>query len=217
MPFYSAAIIIIAMNEKEHWQQVYSTRLADQHGWYTPHLKISLGYIADLKLSPGDPIIDIGGGASTLVDDLLDAGHKEISVLDLSEQALSSVKQRLGDRADQVSWLQGDVTEVELPSDHFALWHDRAVFHFLIEADQQRKYRDKLLSSLRVGGYLVIGTFDLDAPPRCSGLPVERYSVELLSTMFGAEFNLEHHQKQVHRTPSGMEQAYLYCLFQRTV
>ena len=205
------------MSEKQHWQQVYSTKSTDQVGWYASHLTTSIKWIADLDLDPGDPIIDVGGGASTLVDDLLDKGYSDISVLDLSERALSVVKNRLETKANLVSWLPGDVTEFELPASHFALWHDRAVFHFLVEPGQQMKYRDKLLQTLEPGGHFIIGVFELEAPPQCSGLPVQRYSVETLSAFFGAEFNLKQHQIEKHKTPSGVEQQYLYCLFQRTV
>ncbi len=204
------------MSEKHHWQQVYSAKSTDEVGWYAPHLATSIKWITDLDLDPGEPIIDVGGGASTLVDDLLGKGHSDISVLDLSERALSVVKERLGTRANLVSWLQGDVTEVELPSNHFALWHDRAVFHFLVEPEQQMKYRDKLLQALEPGGHFIIGVFELEAPPQCSGLPVQRYSVEKLNVIFGVEFDLKRHQKEMHKTPSGVEQQYLYCLFQRT-
>lgn len=203
------------MSEKQHWQQVYSTKPTDQVGWYAPHLTTSVRWITDLNLDPDDPIIDIGGGASTLVDDLLDKGYRDISVLDLSDRALSVVRERLATRASQVSWLLGDVTEVELPASHFKLWHDRAVFHFLVAPEQQTKYRDKLLQALTPGGHFIIGVFELEAPPQCSGLPVQRYSVDKLNAIFGTEFNLKYHQKEIHKTPSGVEQKYLYCLFQR--
>lgn len=204
------------MSEIRHWQQVYATKSTDEVGWYTPHLTTSTSWITGLNLNPDDPIIDVGGGASTLVDDLLDKGHRNISILDLSTRAIAVVKARLGAKANLVSWLLGDITEVELPSGYFELWHDRAVFHFLIESGQQIKYRDKLLQALRPGGHFIIGAFELDAPPQCSGLPVQRYSVETLSAIFGTQFNLKRHQKEVHKTPSGVEQQYLYCLFQRT-
>jgi ubiquinone/menaquinone biosynthesis C-methylase UbiE len=204
------------MSGKQHWQQVYSTKSTDQVGWYAPHLTTSVRWITDLGLDPDDPIIDVGGGASTLVDDLLDKGYRDLSVLDLSARALSAVKERLGTRTSRVSWLLGDVTEIELPASHFELWHDRAVFHFLVEPEQQTKYRDKLLQALKPGGHFIIGVFELEAPPQCSGLPVQRYSVEKLNTIFGTEFNLKQHQKEIHQTPSGVEQKYLYCLFQRT-
>lgn len=204
------------MSTKQHWQQVYSTKSTDQVGWYAPHLTTSIKWITDLDLDPDDPVIDVGGGASTLADDLLDKGYRKVSVLDLSDSAISVVKKRLGTRASQISWLLGDVTEVDLPASHFELWHDRAVFHFLVEPGQQMKYRDKLLRALKPGARFIIGVFELEAPPQCSGLPVERYSVEKLSAIFGAEFNLERHQKEMHKTPSGVEQQYLYCQFQRT-
>ena len=204
------------MSGKQHWQQVYSTRSTDQVGWYAPHLTTSIKWITGLDLDPDDPAIDVGGGASTLADDLLDKGYREVSVLDLSDSAISVVRKRLGTRASQVSWLLGDVTEVELPASHFELWHDRAVFHFLVEPGQQMKYRDKLLHALKPGGHFIIGVFELEAPPQCSGLPVQRYSVEKLSAIFGAKFKLERHHKEIHKTPSGVEQQYLYCQFQRT-
>ena len=204
------------MSEIRHWQQVYSAKSTDEVGWYTPHLTTSIKWITDLDLDPCDPIIDVGGGASTLVDDLLDKGYCDLSVLDLSDGALSAVKKRLATRADLVSWLPGDVAEVELPARYFKLWHDRAVFHFLVEPEQQLKYRDKLLQALQPGGHFIIGVFELGAPPQCSGLPVQRYSVDELSAVFETEFKLKQHQIEMHKTPSGMEQQYLYCLFQRT-
>ncbi len=204
------------MSNLEHWQQVYTTKSTEQVGWYTPHLQTSVKWITELNLAPEDPIIDVGGGASMLVDDLIDTGHTEISVLDMSERALAVVRERLGHKAEQVSWLQADVTEVELPSRHFTLWHDRAVFHFLVEPEQQRKYLGKLSGALKAGGYFLIGAFDLKAPAKCSGLPVQRYSVELLEAMFGTEFQLRRQHKEIHYTPSGLEQAYVYCLFQRS-
>ncbi len=203
------------MTETEHWQRIYTTKPTDEVGWYAPHLKTSLNWIGDLKLQPDDALIDVGGGASTLVDDLLRLGYKKISVLDLSNQAISVVRNRLGSRDETVNWLMGDITEVDLPQGQFELWHDRAVFHFLTEKAQQKKYRDRLLRALKVGGNLIIGTFELEGPATCSGLPVQRYSAELLSTLFGTEFELKRHQKENHTTPSGFEQRYLYCQFER--
>lgn len=204
------------MSGKQHWQQVYSTKSTDRVGWYAPHLTTSLKWITDLGLDLDDPIIDVGGGASTLVDDLLDKGYRDLSVLDLSDRAISVVRERLGTRASQISWLLGDVTETELPASHFELWHDRAVLHFLIEPEQRLKYRDKLLHAIKPGGHVITGVFALEAPPQCSGLPVQRYSLEKLSAIFGAEFDLERHHKEIHKTPSGVEQQYLYCQFRRT-
>lgn len=203
------------MNEAKHWENIYTTKSANQVGWYAPHLEISMNWIAKLKLAPEDSIIDIGGGASTLVDDLLDLGHRNITVLDLSERAIHLTQERLGKASSSVTWLHGNITEIELPSNHFSLWHDRAVFHFLIEPKTQQKYRDAILKALKKGGYFIIGTFGPDAPAQCSGLPVQRYTFELLSKTFGKEFELKRHLSEIHITPSGIEQSYVYCLFQR--
>lgn len=204
------------MSQKQHWERVYSTRPTEKLGWYKPHLQTALSWITGLGLDRDAPIIDIGGGASTLVDDLLDAGYRNITVLDISEQALSAVKARLGEKAGQVTWLAGDITSVDLPTHCYALWHDRAVFHFLTEMAQQQRYRDRLLGALKPGGHLIIGTFAPEAPPRCSGLPVQRYSPERLMNTLGGDFELKRHHKELHITPGGVEQMYLYCHFQRT-
>lgn len=204
------------MNKHKHWEDVYSSRPVDQVGWYSPHLETSIAWIAELKLSIDDPIIDVGGGASTLVDDLLDTGYRNLTILDLAENAIHITRERLGKLARSVAWLQGDVTEIRLPLNHYRLWHDRAVFHFLVEPKEQQKYIDAMLRAIRPGGYLIIGTFAPGAPPRCSGLPVQRYTAEILCQKFGKEFRLLRQQNEIHTTPSGVEQAYVYCLFQRS-
>jgi len=203
------------MSPKEHWEQVYSSKPTEKLGWFAPHLQTSLSWITELGMSLEAPIIDVGGGASTLVDDLLDAGYQSITVLDLSWQALSLAKTRLANNADAVSWIAGDVTATDLPVAHFELWHDRAVFHFLTEPGQQRKYRDQLLKALKPGGHLIIGTFAPEAPPKCSGLPVQRYSSERLESTLGDEFELQRQHNELHVTPGGVEQMYLYCQFRR--
>jgi SAM-dependent methyltransferase len=203
------------MNQKDHWEQVYSTRPTEKLGWYEPHLQTSLSWIKGLSLSIDAGIIDVGGGASTLVDDLLDAGYRSITVLDISKKALSLAKARLGEKAGLVTWLDGDIASVDLPTHSYELWHDRAVFHFLIMFEQQQKYRDNLLKALKPGGHLIIGTFAPEAPPKCSGLPIQRYSPEQLRTTLGMEFELERHHKELHITPGGVEQMYLYCHFRR--
>ena len=203
------------MSPKEHWEQVYSSKPTEELGWFAPHLQTSLSWITELGMSLEAPIIDVGGGASTLVDDLLDAGYRSITVLDVSRHALSLAKTRLANNADAVSWLAGDVTATDLPVAHFELWHDRAVFHFLIEPEQQRKYRDQLLKALKPEGHLIIGTFAPEAPPKCSGLPVQRYSPERLESTLGDEFELQRQHNELHVTPGGIEQMYLYCQFRR--
>ena len=204
------------MNQKDHWQQVYSTRQTESLGWYKPHLATSISWIKALNLDVEDPVIDIGGGASTLVDDLLELGHRSITVLDISDNATSTARRRLAKKAELVTWLEGDITSIDLPTNYYALWHDRAVFHFLTEQEQQQKYRHNLLTSLKPGGYLVIGTFAPEAPAICSGLPVQRYSQEQLVKVLGEEFELMRHQKELHITPGGVEQMYIYCQFRKT-
>jgi SAM-dependent methyltransferase len=204
------------MTPKNHWEKVYADKLSEKLGWYKPHLQTSLTWIKELNLGADAPIIDVGGGASTLVDDLLDAGYRSITVLDISDNALSSTRARLGKRADLVTWLTGDIASIELPAHQYRLWHDRAAFHFLTEHDQQRKYRDALLKALKPGGHLIIGTFAPEAPPKCSGLPVQRYNQDQLSATLGGEFELVRHKKELHITPGGVEQMYLYCHFRKT-
>lgn len=201
------------MERKDHWENVYSTKSPDRVGWYKPRLETSLDWIASLRLASDAPIIDIGGGASTLADDLLDAGYRDVTVLDIADSALEVSKARLGERAGLIDWIVGDVTELTLPEDRFLLWHDRAVFHFLVDAEDQRRYRAQAAAALRPGGYLMIGTFAPEAPPTCSGLPVERCDRDGLVRKFGAGFDLLRHHKEMHVTPGGVEQMYLYALF----
>jgi len=204
------------MSQKDHWEQVYLTKPTEKLGWYKPHLQTSLAWIKELGLALDAPIIDVGGGASTLADDLFDTGYRSITVLDISEKALSSVRTRLGEKAELVTWLEGNITSIDLPTHYYELWHDRALFHFLTVLEQQRKYRDNLLKALKPSGHLIIGTFAPEAPPKCSGLPVQRYSQEQLENTLGGEFELKRHHKELHITPGGVEQMYLYCHFRKT-
>jgi len=203
------------MSRKSHWEQVYSSKPVDELGWYKPRLQTSLTWISELDLPVDAPIIDVGGGASTLVDDLLEAGYRQITVLDISEEALSLSKDRLGENAALVTWLNDDITSIDLPEHCYALWHDRAVFHFLTEPEDQEKYRKNLLKSLKPGGHVIMGAFALEAPPKCSGLPVRRYTGKQLERTLGHEFELGRHQKEMHTTPGGVEQMYIYCHFRR--
>lgn len=204
------------MTRKDHWEKVYTTKPAEKLGWYEAHLQISIDWIRELGL-PGDaPVIDVGGGASTLVDDLLDAGYDDITVLDISGKALASSRSRLAGRANLVVWLQGDITTVTLPHRHFRLWHDRAMFHFLTTPGQREAYRTILCKALMPGGDLILGVFSPEAPPTCSGLPVQRYTPEELQGFLGGEFVLKRSLRELHRTPGGVEQMYLYCHFHRT-
>jgi SAM-dependent methyltransferase len=203
------------MNNAKHWNQIYTDRATNSLGWYKPHLETPLAWIDELGLDPQDPVIDVGAGASTLIDDLLARGHQSLTVLDLSSSAIQITRQRLGAASAAVTWLVGDVTELALPRRCYRLWHDRAVFHFLTRPQSQQKYRRAVLNSLEAGGYFIIGTFAPEAPAQCSGLPVQRYDTELLATTFGEPFELRQQKEEMHTTPGGVGQAYLYCLFQK--
>jgi len=203
------------MTRKNHWEQVYTAKPAERLGWYKPNLQTSLQWIRDLGLPRNAPIIDVGGGASTLVDDLLTDGYESITVLDIAASALQQLRERLGKKGTGITWICADITAVDLPPHAYALWHDRAAFHFLTDAGDIARYRDRLLTALRPGGYVIIGTFAPQAPPQCSGLPVRRYDHEALARALGAEFTLLRHHEELHVTPGGVEQMYSYCTFQR--
>ncbi|MDH3672637.1 MAG: class I SAM-dependent methyltransferase [Gammaproteobacteria bacterium] len=203
------------MDPKQHWERVYANKSTDRLGWYEPHLQTTLNWIRELGLGKDASIIDVGGGASTLVDDLLDGEFQHLTILDLSKHALATVKTRLGAAADKVTWREGDITSVQLPPAHYDLWHDRAVFHFLTNPEDRKKYAVTLDRALKSGGHVIIGTFAPEAPPRCSGLEVERYSPERLHQELGERLVLQTHRQELHVTPGGVKQMYLYCRFRK--
>jgi SAM-dependent methyltransferase len=170
--------------------------------------------IASTRLGPGAAIIDVGAGASTFVDGLLDHGFHKITALDISSEGLDIAKARLGARAGGAHWLVADITNWVPPVAAFDLWHDRAVFHFLIDPKDREAYIHALKRALRPGGYLILATFALTGPERCSGLPVRRYSPETLQAALGADFRLLRTSPETHRTPGGTEQDFVWCLFQ---
>jgi SAM-dependent methyltransferase len=196
---------------REHWEGVYQRKGPNEVSWYRPHLEVSLRFIDQAALGDGAAIIDVGGGASTLVDDLLARGHRDVTVLDLSARAIEAVKARLGDRAAGVHWLVGDVTRVELPAAAYDLWHDRAVFHFLGDDADRARYVAAVKRALKPGGHLVIGTFGPEGPTRCSGLEVMRYSAGELQAQLGESFELLGSVTELHATPSGARQQFVYC------
>jgi SAM-dependent methyltransferase len=157
----------------------------------------------------------VGGGASTLVDDLLAEGYTDLTVLDLSSAALAVAKQRLMKHGDCVHWLEGDITRVELPIHRFDIWHDRAVFHFLTDPADRHAYVERVMHSVRPCGHLIVATFAEDGPEKCSGLPVMRYQPETLHAEFGDAFQLVGHEKEAHHTPSGTVQQFVYCHFRK--
>ena len=199
-----------------HWQEVYGSRGETQTSWFRPHLDRSLAFIEGLGLALDTPIVDVGGGRSTLVDDLLARGYLDLTVLDLSAEALAQSRARLDGRAQGVQWLTGDVLELDLPAGHYGLWHDRAVFHFLTEARAQDRYAECARRSLRAGGFLLVATFAEDGPERCSGLPVCRYGADALAERFGAGFERMADGREEHRTPADALQVFTYLVLRRS-
>jgi SAM-dependent methyltransferase len=204
----------IMIDRASHWDDIYATRRAHEVSWYQINPDTSLRLIATLGLRPGDAIIDVGGGASSLVDHLLDQGLLDVSVLDISAAALDAVKARLGARADTVRWLIGDITQ-ERPPGTYRLWHDRAVFHFLTDPEDRRTYVSTLSNALPRGSHAIIATFADDGPERCSDLPVCRYSPDRLAEELGAAFTLVESLRETHTTPAQGEQKFIYCRFRR--
>lgn len=205
------------MPSKDHWERVYSTKATDAVSWYQPQADFSLRLIEAAGLPRGAAIIDVGGGASTLVDDLLALGRYDINVLDLSAAALEAAKARLGASAAAVTWRVADITRAGLPDRAYDLWHDRAVFHFLTAPEDRRAYVAAVRRALRPGGHVVIATFAEDGPLQCSGLPVQRYSPAQLQAEFGEGFELLSGEREQHATPSGSTQAFTYCHFRMAV
>ena len=199
------------MSEKETWEAIYRRKQSDEVSWYRPHLDFSLRFIEAARLSPAAAILDVGGGASTLVDDLLERGYRNITVLDLSESAIARSRERLGARAATVTWLVGDVTKIDLPERHFDFWHDRAVFHFLTEDDARQRYVEAVRHALKPSGHIVVATFGPSGPERCSGLPVVRYSADGIHEQFGGAFRKVGDETEIHHTPWGSEQEFVYC------
>jgi 2-polyprenyl-3-methyl-5-hydroxy-6-metoxy-1,4-benzoquinol methylase len=203
------------MQSKNHWETVYSTKLSDSVSWFQPHANSSINLIRETDISLDSSIIDIGGGASMLVDDLLENGFKNLSVLDISAAALSTAKNRLGDMAVHVQWIEADITQTDLLPSSIDVWHDRAVFHFLTTADDRRAYIDAMLHSLKPEGHVIMATFAEDGPIQCSGLPIVRYTAEKLYAEIGDCFSLVKSIKEAHQTPTGSVQQFIYCHFHR--
>ena len=199
------------MNAKTHWEHIYETKAPTQVSWFQEHAQYSLQFIQNTGVQKTGHIIDIGGGASTLVDDLLTAGFHHVSVLDVSGHALQLARQRLGARANNVNWIEADITQAELPEQAYDLWHDRAVFHFLTQATDRQRYIENVRHSVRKGGHVIVATFALDGPDHCSGLEVVRYNPETLHNEFGEGFELKDSTRETHHTPFGKEQKFIYC------
>ena len=199
------------MNSREHWEKVYASKGPKEVSWFRQHLERSIAFLEATQLGHDAEVIDIGGGASTFADDLLDRGYRHLSVLDLSKTALDAARARLGERASKVRWICGDVTDANLEAAAYDFWHDRAVFHFLRDRLARERYVATVRKSLKPGGHVVVATFGPHGPEKCSGLEVMRYSPEELHAEFGSEFARVASEIEIHKTPWGTEQEFVYC------
>lgn len=204
----------MANGRQNHWEQVHQSKAPGDRSWFQPRPDTSLSLIERAGINARSRVIDVGGGTSRLVDELLQRGTGEVAVLDIAPSAIEEAKQRLGEQAQQVRWIVGDVTEAHSPG-QFDFWHDRAVFHFLTDAGDRAAYVRLLEQSVPIGGHVIIATFAEDGPPRCSGLPVRRHSPQSLSAELGDGFALRDTRHEPHETPSGKTQQFVYCLFER--
>jgi len=200
------------MNVETHWEKIYREKAPDAVSWYRPHLETSLALIERAAPERGVSIIDVGGGESTLVDDLLAHGYQNITVLDVSQTAIAVTKKRLGSAAEEVQWVTADILNGELAPNAYDVWHDRAVFHFLTAMDQRVAYVRQVARAVKPGGHVLVSTFGPEGPTKCSGLEVVRYDAESLHTEFGVRFRLLDSIKEFHNTPFGTTQQFLYCL-----
>jgi 2-polyprenyl-3-methyl-5-hydroxy-6-metoxy-1,4-benzoquinol methylase len=201
----------MTIESRAHWDKVYSTKAPQAVSWYRAHLERSLDLIGIAAPSLSASIVDVGGGESTLVDDLLARGYQNVTLLDISQTAIDVAKNRLGAVAQRVKWIAEDITKAVLPERHYDVWHDRAVFHFLTEASQREAYVRQVKCSMKTGGHVIVATFGPEGPTKCSGLDVVRYDAGSLHGEFGPGFRLVDHGTEIHQTPFGTTQQFLYC------
>jgi 2-polyprenyl-3-methyl-5-hydroxy-6-metoxy-1,4-benzoquinol methylase len=204
--------IATSMSVETHWEKIYREKAPEALSWYRPHLDISLSLLEKAAPLRTLSIIDVGGGESTLVDDLLARGYENVSVLDVSQTAIEVTKKRLGIASDLVHWITADVADFEFALNTYDVWHDRAVFHFLTATTKRRAYVRQVARSVKPGGHVLVGTFGPEGPKKCSGLDVVRYDANALHAEFGARFRLLETAKELHNTPFGTTQQFLYCL-----
>ena len=200
------------MNVETHWEKIYRENAPNAVSWYRPHLEKSRELIERVAPARSASIIDVGGGESTLVDDLLADGYQNVTVLDVSQAAIEATKRRLESAAQGVRWLVADVTNVEFAPGAYDVWHDRAVFHFLTAPDQRLAYVRQVVHAVKPYGHVLVSTFGPEGPTKCSGLDVVRYDAESLHQEFGVRFRLLDNFKELHQTPFGTVQQFLCCL-----
>jgi SAM-dependent methyltransferase len=200
------------MDPKRHWETIYQRKDPTAVSWFQPDPALSLQLVTEAAPNRAAVILDVGGGASTLVDGLLRLGYRQVGVLDLSRAALAHARRRLGPDARRVAWYQADVLSLPLADGSLDVWHDRAVFHFLTHPGDRGRYIEQVRRAVRAGGHVLVATFAEAGPPRCSGLEVVRYSAEGLHGAFGPDFRLVKSAQEDHVTPAGVHQAFVYCL-----
>ncbi len=198
------------MDTQNHWEKVYTEKGPTAVSWYRPHLETSLSLIERVA-SKQSAIIDVGGGESTLVDDLLSHAYENITVLDVSQTAVSETKKRLGGASERVHWVVAEITKAELPKSGYDVWHDRAVFHFLTQQSDRVAYVRQAAHAVKSGGHVIVSTFGPEGPTKCSGLDVVRYDADSLHREFGVHFRLLESMKELHQTPFGTIQQFVYC------
>lgn len=199
------------MTTKSHWENVYATTADDKVSWYREHLDKSIEMILQTGVQKNAAIIDVGGGSSTLVDDLLDHGFLDVTVLDISATAIEKSKERLSNRKRLAHWIEADITEARLQENHFDVWHDRAVFHFLTNAEDRQKYVHSVVWALKPGGHIIVASFGMAGPEKCSGLEVVRYNADTMHDEFGSAFELVKCFDETHTTPFATTQKFIYC------
>jgi len=205
------------MQPKEHWDHVYAVKPTEGVSWFQEHAEQSLRLIRGTGIPLTASIIDVGGGASTLVDDLLQNGYSSLTVLDISATALAAAQKRLAEKSSAVHWIAANIIEAALPMHGYDVWHDRAVFHFLTSVQDRHAYVEAVLRAVKPGGHVIVATFAEDGPTLCSGLPVMRYRANELHAEFGAAFTLLQHEKEEHHTPFGTIQKFVYCYCRKSL
>ena len=204
------------MDSKNHWESLYQAKRADEVSWFQREPAVSRDLIQQMAPDRSSRIIDVGGGASTLADLLLAAGYSALTVLDIAGSALAQARARLGESAGRIQWMAGDIRTIDLPAAAFDVWHDRAVFHFLTDPRDRAAYGAQLRRAVRPGGHAIVATFAEDGPVKCSGLPVVRYSAEAMHREFGEDLALVESVRELHTTPSGNSQSFVYGVFRLT-
>jgi ubiquinone/menaquinone biosynthesis C-methylase UbiE len=200
------------MDAKTHWSHIYQTKSSSDVSWYQKKPMLSIELIQGTQVGQQAHVIDVGAGASTLVDHLLALEYPHITLLDISSEALNITRERLGETSSaRLQWLVGDITAMELPEQAYDIWHDRAVFHFLTQPLQRSRYIQQVQRAVKPGGHIIIATFATDGPNQCSGLDIVQYDATALHHTFGTDFNLIHSTHETHITPWASEQKFIYC------